>query len=82
MRFKEYISDRPAVIRAVKVLGNCDLMLHIATKDASELHKTIKGIYKAFVDIITGYQAWGAYKEHFFTIFPAVVSDKENAEQK
>ncbi|HII16438.1 TPA: Lrp/AsnC family transcriptional regulator [Candidatus Woesearchaeota archaeon] len=83
MKFREYISDKPSVIRAVKVLGNWDLMLHIATKDASELHKAVKGIHKAFVDIIVGYQTWGAYREHYFTSLPKIiVENKDEAKRR
>lgn len=73
LKFREYISQKPEIIRAVKVLGDWDLMLYIVTKSLSEAHKLIKEIQKTFVDIIVTYQTFGEYKEHYFTSLPSVV---------
>lgn len=73
MKFKEYISQRPEIIRAVKVLGDWDLMLNIVVKKTENLHQIVKDIQKNFVDIIINYQIWGAYKEHFFTCLPKII---------
>ncbi len=77
LKFREYISGKPEIIRAVKTLGNWDLMLHIVTKNMEDLHKVVKDIQKNFVDIITNYQTWGGYKEHYFTNLPEIVYEKD-----
>ena len=76
-KFKEYISTKPEVIRAVKVLGNWDLMMHIVTKKTEDLHRIVKDIQKTFVDIIISYQTWGGYKEHYFTTLPKIIIDEK-----
>ena len=73
LKFKEYISRTPEILRAVKTLGNWDLMLHIATKDIQTRHRIVKDIQKTFVDVITSYQTWEGYKEYFFTGLPRVI---------
>jgi len=71
LKFKEYISNKPQIIRAVKTLGNWDLMLHIVAREVVEQHMIVKELQKAFADIIITYQTWGGYKEYFFTCLPS-----------
>lgn len=73
MKFKEYISQKPEIIRAVKVLGDWDLMLHVVTRNVSELYKISKELQKMFSDIIISYQSWGTFKEHYYTPLPRVI---------
>ncbi|MBI2549436.1 Lrp/AsnC family transcriptional regulator [Candidatus Woesearchaeota archaeon] len=75
LKFKEYISQKPEIIRAVKVLGDWDLMLYIVTKNMSQAHKLIKEIQKTFVDIIITYQTFGEYREHYFTSLPFIIQN-------
>lgn len=73
LKFREYISAKPEIIRAVKVLGDSDLMLHIVTKKVKDWHRIVKDLHRTFVDIIVNYQIWSGYKEHYFTSLPKVV---------
>lgn len=77
LKFREYISAKPHIIRAVKVLGDWDLMLHVVAKDIRELHTIGKELQKYFVDIMVNYQTWGGYKEYCFYPLPRALVEKQ-----
>lgn len=77
LKFKEYISNKPEILRAVKVLGDWDLMLNIVIKNFEDLHRIVKDIYRNFVDVIVNYQTWSGYKEHSFTSLPKIIEHKD-----
>ena len=72
-RFKTFISDHPYIIKAVKVLGMCDLLLYIISDGQEYFHKTVKQIKKEFSDIIRDYGTFVAYREHMFRAMPNVL---------
>lgn len=77
MKFREFISSNPYVLRAVKVLGDWDLLVYIAADTTEAFHTTFKQIQEKFVDIISDYQIWVAYKEHVYNSLPeAIIKDR------
>lgn len=73
MRFRELISGNPSVLRAVKVLGDRDLLIYVTTESSKQLHLVFKHIQQNFMNIIYNHQIWLAYKEHVFSSFPKVL---------
>jgi len=75
-KFNEFVSRHPHIIRAVKLFGEWDVLLSIATESTQNYHATVKEIKNTFSDIIYGYQTWLAHEELVFTPLPAVISLK------
>ncbi len=73
IKFKEYISTKPQIIRAVKVLGDWDIMMHIVASTIPEVHQLTKDFEQNFNDILINYQSFLGFKEHYFTSFPKVL---------
>jgi DNA-binding Lrp family transcriptional regulator len=71
-KVKEFVLQHPSLLRAVKVLGNWDLMLYICSQGPT-FHALVKEIKNTFADIIRSYETWIAYKEHYFNPFPEAV---------
>ena len=75
-KFREYVKQHSNIIRAVKVMGEKDVMLYIVAASATTFHQTIKDIKNEFADIIETYETWLAYKEHFYNPFPAILEKR------
>ncbi|MBI3033307.1 AsnC family transcriptional regulator [Candidatus Woesearchaeota archaeon] len=73
IKFKEYISTKPQIIRAVKVLGDWDIMMHIVAATIQEVHQITKDFEQNFNDILINYQSFLGFKEHYYTTFPKVL---------
>ena len=72
-RFKIFIGDHPYIIKAIKTLGMCDLLMYIIADGQEHFHKTVKQIKKEFSDIIRNYGTFVAYREHMFRAMPNVL---------
>lgn len=79
MKFKEFIAINEFVLRAVKVLGDFDLLIYITADTNESFHKTFKQIQEQFTDIISDYQTWIAYKEHVYNSLPRVIVKNFNS---
>ncbi len=72
-KFKAFVNNHSRIRRAMKTLGNWDLILYIATTTPKETHLIVKDIKKTFSKTILNYQTWMAYKEHMFEPFPKII---------
>ncbi|MBR9706352.1 Lrp/AsnC family transcriptional regulator [Candidatus Pacearchaeota archaeon] len=73
MKFKEFISNCPYIIRAVKVFGDWDLLVYITADSSKSFHTTFKQIQDNLSEIILDYQTWIAFKEHTYNSVPKVL---------
>lgn len=69
------VKYNPNIIRAMKMQGTFDIMMYIAVESPRDFHLTIKNIKNEFANIITNYQTWVGFKEHFFIPFPSIVAE-------
>ena len=60
-------------------MGAWDLLVYICTDTAAHFHKTVKEIKREFPDVLTRYDAWVAYREHFFQNFPPIIEATDTA---
>ena len=81
LKFKEYISTKPQIIRAVKVLGDWDLMLHVVAETLQEVHFITKELEQNFTSIFSSYQSLLGFKEHYYTSFPRLLEVNDEARQ-
>ena len=70
-KLTQFAQTHPNIIRAVKTIGEWDILFYIVTDTPRKFHLTVKQIKSEFSDIIKNYQAWLAYKENVFNPFPA-----------
>ncbi len=73
MRFREFISGNQCVLRAVKVLGDWDLLVYVTANSQEAFHQSFKGIQENLIDVISDHQTWSAYKEHAYNNIPPVI---------
>ena len=81
-RLMEFVTNHPHIIRTVRVLGDWDIMMMIATENTKEFHNTVKQIKDEFVDLIISYQTWFGYKEHCYYTLPKIVSTETSSYQQ
>lgn len=72
-KFTQFVQTHPFIIRAIKAIGDWDLMLYIVSDTPRNFHTTVKQIKAEFGDIIRTYQTWIAYREHVFSPLPAAL---------
>ena len=75
IKFKEYIKCHRFITRAVKVLGQWDIMLTILSDNIKNFHKTVKELEDNFSDIIINYDSLISYEEKVFKYLPRVIVD-------
>jgi|SRR3989344_1657513 len=73
-KLKEYIKNHSYIIRCVRTSGTWDFILYISADTPKNFHTTVKEIRKEFSNIIKSSEMWFAYKEHFFTNFPSIIT--------
>ncbi|MBR9699723.1 AsnC family transcriptional regulator [Candidatus Woesearchaeota archaeon] len=73
-RFRMFVRQHPQIIKAVKTLGNWDLLVYVIASTPKEFHTTIKDIKKEFSSTIRRYATFVAYKEHVFRPLPKVLT--------
>ena|SRR3990167_1945230 len=69
-KLKEFVNTHPYIMRVVKVLGPCDLLLNIATESIRDFHKSIKEFQKIFSTIMISYESLIGYQEYVFEHMP------------
>lgn len=72
-KLKQFVQMHPYIIKAIKTIGDFDLLFYIVAENPRDFHSTVKQIKKEFSDIVKSYQTWIAYREHVFNPFPAVL---------
>ncbi len=77
MRFREFITQNPNILRAVKVLGDWDLLIYITADSQESFHQTFKETQQNLREVISDYQTWAAYKEHVYNNFPKAVAESQ-----
>ncbi|MBI2134217.1 AsnC family transcriptional regulator [Candidatus Woesearchaeota archaeon] len=78
MKFREFISSNPFVMRAVKVIGDWDLLIYVASDSPENFHLTFKQIQFNLGEVISDYETWMAYREYVFKVFPECLAAREN----
>lgn len=75
-KFKAFVNNHPLIRRAMKTLGQWDLLLYVVAPSPKEFHSLVKEIKSTFSDIIASYNTWLACTEHFFEPFPKIIYEK------
>lgn len=73
IKIKGFIRKHPYILKAVKTVGNWDLVLQIVTESQKMFHSIVKEIKNEFASIIKTYETNIAYKEHLYEPFPEVI---------
>lgn len=69
-KFETLVENHQYIIKAVKTLGEWDVIIDIIADSQKDFHKTIKELKTEFSDTIIHYDTYIAYKEHAFYPFP------------
>ncbi len=78
MKFREFISANPSILRAVKVLGDWDILIYVTSENLDSFHTTFKETQENLSTVLSDWQTWAAYKEHVYKNLPeAVVATAE-----
>jgi DNA-binding Lrp family transcriptional regulator len=73
LSFKSFVEDHPNIIKAVKTLGNWDLLLYVISDNQLDYHKTVKQIKNEFASIVKNYETWVASEETIFNPIPKII---------
>jgi FAD synthetase len=69
-RFIEFAARHPYILRAVKTLGDWDMLICIVADSVNAFHSTVKEIKNIFSEVIEHYEIWVSYKEHHYNPLP------------
>jgi DNA-binding Lrp family transcriptional regulator len=72
-KLKQFVQTHPNIIKAIKTIGEYDLLFYIVADAPRKFHSTVKQIKSEFSDSVKNYQTWIAYREHVFNPFPTVL---------
>ncbi len=81
-RFREFVSNHPYVLKAVKALGDYDVLVYIAHDSQAALHKTLKELKSEFGAGIKNFWVWSCFKEYMYKTFPPAVNPYSQCYQK
>lgn len=79
---KEFVRERPQVIRCMKTIGTWDIMMMISVGDVTEFHMIVKALKVMFSDVIKNYESYLVYRETFVTPLPRRVLGMEETTPK
>jgi hypothetical protein len=72
-KLKQFVQTHPYIIKAIKTIGEYDLLFYIVADNPRKYHATVKQIKSEFSDSVKTYQTWVAYREHVFNPFPSAL---------
>ena len=75
IKFEEFIKDHPFIIKAIKTVGEWDILLYIIADSPEDFHTTIKELKNEFSDVMRSSQTFAAYQEHAYVAMPAAILD-------
>ncbi|MEK6962893.1 MAG: Lrp/AsnC family transcriptional regulator [Nanoarchaeota archaeon] len=73
---RTFLQESPAVLWAVRTLGEWDLLIYIIGKDTEDFYRTIVEIREGFADMIKNYEALIAYREYKYTYLPEIITQR------
>ena len=72
LTFKSLLETNKNVLWAVKSIGAFNILMYLAVKDSSDLHKTINQIRNLFFMNLNSYEILVSYKTHKYTYLPEI----------
>lgn len=76
-----YFKNHPNILRAVKLIGNCDVLISFNVKNLSELHVQVKDLRLKFSDIILRVDSLLLEEELKFNVVKAFASSESGRKE-